>query len=581
MASHQKIAIIYSDFKNDFNDGYVLGIQKQANMLGYLTFTFSMPQMSELYTNQEEWVYTLIDFDKYDGIIFVARSFATHKNLIVSIEDALKKKCRCPIVVIGASDTFPHVLNLDYRSGFTQLATHLIETHDCRNICLLGGDRNIPDERIDCFKAVMAQHGLPCGENQLFYGGYWIQGAETLAKKIACGNMPKPDAVMCLNDEIAYALIKNLYSNGMSVPQDIIVTGYDNAAYASNPAVSITTFPADTKLCGEKAVAMLYTLMTGKEITVSEHTESAVITGESCGCGSKARKNVRNILDSLQKAETADMEFRNSEFEEKLYQVQTQKELSLFIKNHKYLMRDQISVGVNLMRPNDENAVCIFLKDYLLNGETASFPARDIFPMALFSFGSIKNVQVLPLVFHKEIYGFMTVGFAEESVCTFFTKMFAHRLAIGVELLNLRHSENMEFDEPEDEIIVPPLVVEKNKLSSLAVVVTRDGVTQKVNPERVYYFEAAEKRVFAVMREGKFEVRKRLFELEEMLENKPFYRASKSVLVNMEKVAGYQIEHDRSVSAVLADRTKIRISKKYISEFKRLFEARKSNNGNS
>ena len=72
---HGQIAVIFSDFKNDYNDGYVLGIQKQANLYGYKTFTFSMPQTSELYTNDEEWVFSLIDFEQYDGIVFVEHSF--------------------------------------------------------------------------------------------------------------------------------------------------------------------------------------------------------------------------------------------------------------------------------------------------------------------------------------------------------------------------------------------------------------------------------------------------------------------------------------------------------------------------
>ena len=54
MSSHRSIAVIFSDIREDYNDAFLTGIQSQANACGYRTFTFSMPQTSELYTNNEE-----------------------------------------------------------------------------------------------------------------------------------------------------------------------------------------------------------------------------------------------------------------------------------------------------------------------------------------------------------------------------------------------------------------------------------------------------------------------------------------------------------------------------------------------
>lgn len=113
MSSDKSIAVIFSDFKNDHNDGFIMGIQNQSNYYGYRTFTFSMPQTSELYTGNEEWIYSLIDYDRYDGIIFVEHTFSTHKSLIPPIEKALREKCRCPVVVIGESNMLPNVIGLE------------------------------------------------------------------------------------------------------------------------------------------------------------------------------------------------------------------------------------------------------------------------------------------------------------------------------------------------------------------------------------------------------------------------------------------------------------------------------------
>ena len=184
---------------------------------------------------------------------------------------------------------------------------------------------------------------------------------------------------MCLSDEIAYALIKNLYSCGLRVPDDLIVTGFDNAPCASNTAVSITTIAAETEHCGREAVSTLHALINKTEPEIIKPPKLKVITGESCGCGTNKKLNIRSQLDKLQKNETVNMEFRNSRFEE-IYRIRTLKQLSFFVKNHKYLIRDQISVGVNLMGKDDDEALCIYLKDYFVNGESGYFRAADIYP---------------------------------------------------------------------------------------------------------------------------------------------------------------------------------------------------------
>lgn len=572
MSSHRSIAVIFSDIREDHTDGFLTGIQAQANAYGYRTVTFSMPQTSELYTNNEEWVYSLIDYDRYDGVIFVEHTFSTHKSLIPPIEKSLSEKCSCPVVVIGSSNVLPNVIGMENQKNFEKVVEHLTDVHGCRNICCLGGEKGIADERIDGFVNVMRSRGLSCDEDNLLYGGYWISGAEAVAKDIACGTLEKPDAIVCLNDEIAYALIKQLCFAGLRVPEDILVTGFDNSAYASNSAVSITTFSADTHFCGQRAVNLLHSLITGSPSEPLRQKRHCVITGDSCGCGRRGLLNVRAKLDALNRRERCEMEFRNSRFEEKLYKISSQEELSLFIKNHKYLIRDHISLSVNLMEQEDRFAKCIFLKDYLLNGETAIFRARELYP-DMFTFGAVQNIHILPLVFDKQVYGFMTIGYAEPGVYTLHAKQFANRIAIGAELLRVRqqlHTSDSTAPALPGTEAVPAERID-NKPAAKILVMHNSSMT-RVPVENVLYFESCEKKVFAAMKNGKYEIKQRLFELEELLISKNFFRISRSVLVNMDKTVGYKVDFDRSLLAVMSDKEELRVSRTNKEAFKQRLE---------
>lgn len=567
MAEKGTICVIFSDFKNDFNDGYVLGIQKQANALGYRTVTFSMPQLSELYTNAEEAVFELIDFDRYDGVIFSERSFAAHRNLILPIETAIRNKCHVPVVVIGESDITPNVVQLDMADKFAQIAKHLIDEHGCKTIYCLGGDKNTPDSRIDSFQTVMQAHNLACDDRTMLYGGYWIQGAELLAKELAFHERPLPDAVMCLNDEIAYVLIKNLFRFGIRVPDDVLVTGFAGSHLADNGALSITTFPADTQECGCTAMAMLHGLLTGTYPQTLPTKKLSLITGESCGCGKKPSEHVSALLDTFQKTETAEMEFRNARIEEKLYKIQSMTDFSLFVKNHKYLIRDQISVGVNCMGRDAKDAVCVYLKDYLINGENVPFRAQNIYP-DIFSFGAIQNVHVLPLVFDAQIYGFMTIGYAEEKVFTILAKQFAKYLAIGLEILSVRQAAPSLSVQPMLPDTTPvELSTADNLKSSAYILVVKNNGMHKIPIDNVLYFESSNKHVYAFTKTAKMEVKQRLVEIEPEVSERNFFRISKSILANMSKIIGYEQELDRTLSATLINKEVIRVSRKYATAF--------------
>lgn len=567
MAEKGNICVIFSDLKNDFNDGYVLGIQKQANALGYRTFTFSMPQLSELYTNAEEAVFELIDFDMYSGVIFSERSFAAHRNLILPIETAIRKKSHVPVVVIGESDITPNVVQLDMAEKFAHVAEHLIAAHDCKTIYCLGGVKNTPDTRIDSFVNAMQKHGLNCDEKHLLYGGYWIQGAELLAKELAFHERPLPDAVMCLNDEIAYALIKNLFRYGIRVPEDVLVTGFAGSHFADNGAVSITTYPADTQECGCTAMAMLHGLITGIQPKPLPSKSLSLISGESCGCGKSRTAHVSAKLDALQKKETAEMEFRNARIEEKLYKIQSMTDFSLFVKNHKYLIRDQISVGVNRMSRGAKDAVCVYLKDYLINGENVQFRAQKIYP-DIFAFGAIQNVHVLPLVFDAQIYGFMTIGYAEENIFSVLAKQFAKYLAIGLEILSVRQAAPpLPVQAQSSEVTSAELSAAENLKTSAYIFVVRNNGMHKVPIENILYFESNNKHVYAITKSGRMEVKQRLVEIEPDVAERNFLRISKSILANMSKIIGYVQEGDRTLSATLINKEVIRVSRKYAADF--------------
>lgn len=137
-------------------------------------------------------------------------------------------------------------INPDYKQGFSACVNHIIEHHGCKNIYMLAGTKGnkYSEERIEAYKSTMKAHGLEVSEEKIAYGGFWevpaIEAVNSLMDRIESENLPVPEAICCANDSMAIATVKELVKRGYSVPDDILITGFDGIEDGkfSSPAVS-------------------------------------------------------------------------------------------------------------------------------------------------------------------------------------------------------------------------------------------------------------------------------------------------------------------------------------------------------
>jgi DNA-binding LacI/PurR family transcriptional regulator len=66
-----------------------------------------------------------------------------------------------------------------------------------------------------------------------------------------------PTAVVAHNDAVAIGELDRLHRNGLRVPRDVSVTGYDDIALAAHSRIALTTVGTDAELAGEVAAEQL------------------------------------------------------------------------------------------------------------------------------------------------------------------------------------------------------------------------------------------------------------------------------------------------------------------------------------
>lgn len=103
----------------------------------------------------------------------------------------------------------------------------------------------------------------------------------------------------------------------------------------------------------------------------------------------------------------------------------------------------------------------------------------------------------------------------------------------------------------------------KNKLN-----VYLDGAIHLVDPEDIYYFETVDQRVFDYAKDAVYETKSRLYELEAELPKQDFFRASKSTIINLDKIKTLSPAFGSRFEVKLTNGERLIISRQYVSQLK-------------
>lgn len=89
-----------------------------------------------------------------------------------------------------------------------------------------------------------------------------------------------------------------------------------------------------------------------------------------------------------------------------------------------------------------------------------------------------------------------------------------------------------------------------------------------LEPKQVYYFESVDNKVFAYCEKQVYELRKKLYELEDDLAGTDFLRISKSTIVDLSKITNLSAAFNGRLEAKLKNGEKIIISRQYVPALK-------------
>ena len=307
MQKMKKVAVFVSSMYGSMVHDMQVGIQKAAlehgvKLIFFASFSdgFSR-EVYDQYIKYDEGdivPFKIPDLRDFDGAILLSTSFpAGYKERI----DGILTESGIPVINLGGYDErYYNILN-DEESTFGSIIEHVIEEHGCKDIYHIAGKPvyQFTHVRVNCFKRILEEHGLPVSDDRVYYGTLWRDCGDPALDYILeqCKKDGKeyPDAIVCANDYMAVGVVDACRKRGIRVPEDIIVTGYDgiDVAYLGYP--SITTSIQPFLEVGNESISVLEKLWNGEEVDRITMVRGKASINQSCGCVPMDKNNVEAI----------------------------------------------------------------------------------------------------------------------------------------------------------------------------------------------------------------------------------------------------------------------------------------------
>ncbi|MBZ8134957.1 LacI family DNA-binding transcriptional regulator [Afifella sp. IM 167] len=136
--------------------------------------------------------------------------------------------------------------------------------------------------RLAGVRAALAARGLPLPPDLVVERPYRI-GEGRLGLRTLLARQPRPTAVICGNDVIAIGALIEAQAQGLDVPRDISIAGFDDLDLAAQMPPGLTTMALPAREIGELAADHLIDSLEGKPVAHATEVEVKLILRGSTG----------------------------------------------------------------------------------------------------------------------------------------------------------------------------------------------------------------------------------------------------------------------------------------------------------
>jgi LacI family transcriptional regulator len=250
----------------------VVGVQQQANSQGY---SLILQLLHHPETTEVEEILNNFISEKVDGIIWAVPEIGNNRSWFKDNQS----KLRLPIVFINMQP-YPglNVVSIDNRQGGRIATEHLLQ-NGYHNIGFIAGPEDwweVRERRLG-WQDALSSYGILPEERQIARGATWMPDGGERGMQMLLDQYPEVEAVFTCNDYIALGTLKVAYQQGLLVPQDFAIVGFDNQPEAAYYLPPLTTVHHQITEVGSLAMRELGRLIEAEQSGMSITPPGAIL----------------------------------------------------------------------------------------------------------------------------------------------------------------------------------------------------------------------------------------------------------------------------------------------------------------
>jgi len=271
------LGLVLPDLHGEFYSEIIRGANQRAHQLGYQLMVSSVAASDD----GSAVLSTVSNHGLVDGVaVMVSEVDAKTIQTLAGV--------KVPIVVLdGDVDGVKHdSVVIDQRRGTHAMVEHLIIKCYARRIIFVGGlETNIDTrERLAAYRQSMEEASLEIQDTDIYHLDYSYETAFELGREKVGEWQSLGAAVFAANDEMAAGIIDAAIEQGISVPQELPVVGFDDTRIAQMTRPRLTTVHVPMSSMGASAVELLCQRLDEPDRPHSKLTlQSELVVRESCG----------------------------------------------------------------------------------------------------------------------------------------------------------------------------------------------------------------------------------------------------------------------------------------------------------
>ncbi len=249
------IAIMVPNVSNNALANIVGSISTEFRKYGFSTILFNFSEDAEV----EKVLFRELGKQMVDAAIFFATT--------VSDEDLIGLNRKLPVLTLEKKIASTEIdgISLDEIDAFRKIISPLLGAGH-QKIGYIGGKLGTSSDttRFAAWQQVMGENGLSWTRQSHVHFGWSIKNGYQAMLEL-CKNYPEMTAVMCCSDSCSMGALSAAYTLGLTIPDDLSITGFDNYMDGGYTIPPLTTldYPADKM--GVSAATLILERLQGRK----------------------------------------------------------------------------------------------------------------------------------------------------------------------------------------------------------------------------------------------------------------------------------------------------------------------------